>query len=261
MKGTAAGRLIAALCLAAAGLAEAAPPAPVPGPDPGQGQAQVQRMDLGALSKATRTEELDEDGLRAALFGRTGGELSASSAAVLKAGTYAVAASVCGAGGCQATVAVLAGEGERLSVKRRAALSPGFPVFPVEGYDFLAVALSDVDGDGQAELLLRYGASEPPRRALGALRHEVLTVYRVPSLSPLFQEELRRSGGDSEPRCEAEVQRGSVAAGAPELRVERRCRPPGCEAPGCAGAAERRIYRLDRPGGRFRAQPPTSERR
>ena len=155
-------------------------------------------LDLAALAARSKTVEIDEGQLRAALV--TGQPRAVAFSAVLDlgAGTTAVAWSECSPTSCRGSVATMAGGRAR----KKVALPAPTRVFGVDGFAFEPPALADLDGDGAPEVVFHYTATEPPRRALGSISHEYVAVYSPTALSLLFAHEIRHAGADSEDSCQ-----------------------------------------------------------
>jgi hypothetical protein len=207
-------------------VAVAAPPAtPPPPPEP---------LDLAALAKPSRTVDLAEEVLRAALVkGKPDGMVFATPLD-LGDGGIAVAWSECSKAGCRGSVATLTGGADHPKLARQAALVAPAKVFFADGFAFEAPALADLDGDGAPEIILHYTATEPPRAALGSLFHEYVAVYAPKDLSLMFSHELRRAGGDSEEACQWTLARSGdrlIASGACNTRTCLEATPPpaGCK--------------------------------
>lgn len=182
---------IGLLLVAPLAAVDAAPPACAPEP-----------LDLAALAAHSRTVDVAEDSLRAALVvGKPDGVVF-STALDLGGGATAIAWSECSKAGCRGAVATLTGGADHPKLTRKAALVAPTRVFFADGFVFEPPALADLDGDGTPEIILHYRASEPPRAALGSLSHEYVAIYAPKDLSLVFSHELRRAGGDTEDACQ-----------------------------------------------------------
>lgn len=186
-------------------------------------------FDLAALAAGSKTVEIDEGRLRAALV--TGEPRAVAFSAVLDlgAGTTAVAWSECSPTSCRGSVATMAGGRARKVV----ALPAPKPVFGVDGFAFEPPALADLDGDGAPEIVFHYRTTEPPRRGLGSISHEYVAVYSPKDLSLRFAHEIRRAGADSEDSCQWTFDLDGarlVAGGRCNQRacLEAATPPPGC---------------------------------
>jgi hypothetical protein len=198
----------AALCAllsapGALGAPSSAPPPPLTPP-----AAPPQALDLAALAARSKTVEIAEDQLRAALVQGKPDAVVFSGALDLGGGVTAIAWSECSKAGCRGSVATLTSGTNHPKLVKKAALVAPAKVFFDEGFAFEPPALADLDGDGAPEIILHYSASEPPRAALGSLSHEYVAVHAPADLSLIFSHEVRRVGGDSEEACRWTLDRG-----------------------------------------------------
>jgi hypothetical protein len=211
--GALAATLGAVVGLAAAATA-GAQPAPAPAPQP---------LDLGALASQGKPIAVSEDLLRAALIkGKSDGAVF-SNAIDLGGGAIAVAWSDCSRTDCRGFLATLTGGAAHPKLARQVALAAPVKVWVVDSFALETPVLADLDGDGAAELVLRYRASEPPRAALGALGHEYVAVHAPGDLAPIFSHELWRAGGGFEEACE-----WTLARSGDRLLVTGRCAERVC---------------------------------
>lgn len=182
-----------------------------------------QPLDLAALAKQSKAAAISEDRLRSALVKGTPDAVVFSTVMDVGGGVIAVAWSECSKISCRGSVATLTGGAEHPKLAKKAALVAPAKVFFVDGFSFDASALADLDGDGTAEIILHYTASEPPRAALGSLSHEYIAVYSPRDLSLIFSHELGRVGGDSEEACRWTLERNGDRLIVNGLCNERRC--------------------------------------
>ena len=182
----------------------------------------AQALDLAALAKQSKTIELDEERLHAALVKGNPQSVVFSAALDLGGGTTAIAWSECTKTGCRGSVATLTGGADRPKLAKKAALVAPAKVFAYDGFAFEPPALADLDGDGAPEIILHYQASEPPRPAVGSMAHEYVAVYAPKDLSLIFSKELRRAGGDTEESCQWTLRRSGdhlLASGECNMRA------------------------------------------
>jgi hypothetical protein len=189
-------------------------------------------LNIGELAKLSQPEEIPEERLRTIVG--TGEKLKTSFSAVYSVGGihHALAWTECDTKTCRGVVGILAGspgssDPASMKLVKRVVL-PGPPkVFAIDGAQVTDVAVYDLDGDGQKELLVAYQELEPPRPALGSMAHDYISIYNLPQLSSAWQFEVHRSGGGAEPVCEWEVKyAASGRAGTAELNAEGGCQPP-----------------------------------
>jgi hypothetical protein len=186
------GALLFALsaALAAAEPPAIAPPAPAP-------------LDVAALAKQSRTLDVADDQLRAALVKGTPGGVAFSRVLDLGDGASAVAWSECSQAGCRGSIATMAGGKQT----KKAALVAPAKVFFEDGFVFEPPAFADLDGDGASEIVLHYKTTEPPRAALGSMTREYVAVYAPKDLAVVFSHELRKTGAESEDACQWAIER------------------------------------------------------
>lgn len=198
-----------------------APKRPVVAPQPPE-----LPLDLAALAKQSKTVEIQEDVLRAALVtGRPDG-VAFSAALDLGDGAAAVAWSECSKAGCRGWLATLTGGAARPRLAHKVALVAPAKVFAVDGFTFQAPAFVDLDGDGASEIVLHYQADEPPRPAVGSLSHEYVAVHAPKDLSLMFSHELWLTGGASETACQWALGRSGD-----RLTASGQCNLPSCLGP------------------------------
>lgn len=87
-----------------------------------------------------------------------------------------------------------------------------------DGFALLGLGREDLDGDGSAEILVRYQVTEAPRAAVGSWLTEWLVIYDATGERQVFTHRLAERGGESEHACSWQV--GRAESG---LRVEGRC--------------------------------------
>lgn len=200
-----------------------------------------QPLSISELAKHAQTADLSEEALRDAVLKRPDPKLTLSFSNVLPLGSgqHAVAWSTCDQKSCRGAVGVLRSEGsdgKRVVLSKQQALVLPPRVFMDDGVLIQAIALSDLDGDKQPELLIDYRVQEPPRPALGSLSHQYYAVYNVPLLTPAWHFEVRKSGGSVEPVCEWEVAhqipQPPERASGPILTATGGCKPDASAASG-----------------------------
>ena len=194
--------LSALTALAALGSATADPIATPKAPPQNARKITFIPVDLAALAEKSKTLELSEDLLRAALIKSKPEGVVFSTALDLGGGNAAVAWSECTQKACRGFVATLSGAPAAPKLVKKVALVAPAKLFFLDGLAFDPPSLHDLDGDGAADVVLRYRTTEPPRRALGSMTREYVAVHATKDLSVLFSHELRRAGGDSEEACE-----------------------------------------------------------
>ncbi len=210
----------AAICAAAPGPALALQPLPP-------------RLDVEQLAASSRTVDIDEAKLRAALVKGKPEGVVFSSVLDLGSGRSAVAWAECDQKACRGYLATLTGGADAPKLDQRVSLIAPAKVFAVDGYAFGAMAYTDLDNDGIYELVLDYRTTEPPRRALGSLVREHVAVYEPPKLSLLFSQERSRNGADTEQACTVELIRQGSSITATTTCDQRSClgvspRPASC---------------------------------
>jgi hypothetical protein len=163
-------------------------------------------LQVSELAKRSPPIEVAEELLRAAVDPKPEPlrTLRFSPVLPLDGGDRVVAYSACDHRSCRGKVSRLH-PGPSLRVQAQAPLPTPSRVFAVGGLIVQGLALVDVTGDGQPELLVDYQVSEPPRPALGSISHQYYAIYNLPQLTLAWHFELHRSGGAVEPVCDFAV--------------------------------------------------------
>jgi hypothetical protein len=210
-------------------------------------------IELAALAEQSKTVELPEELLRAALIKGKPEAVGFSAALDLGGGTAAVAWSECTQKACRGFAALLAGAPAQPRLVKKVSLVAPARLFFLDGLTFEPPALADLDGDGAPELVLRYRTTEPPRRALGSVVREHVAVHDPGDLAVLFSHELRRAGADSEEACEWKLCRHDA-----QLVLNGKCNQRACleATPPAAGCKpdRARFEVWSKPAGRKRFQ-------
>lgn len=244
----------------AAPAAPAAPPAAAPSVA-AKKDAGPQPLVISELAKGAKSADLAEDSLRAAIQSRPDPQLQLSFSSILARGSeYAVAWSACDRKACRGAVGLLksgGADGKKLILGKQQALVTPPRVFMMNGVQIQSVALFDLDGDGQTELLVDYMVQEPPRPGVGSLSHQYYSFFSLPQLTPVWHFEVHRSGGAVEPVCDWDVAHGvSSQTGQPPeplLTVSGGCKPDASAA--VTGPATTKRFRWNKAGKRFLPAP------